>query len=154
MTKNKNNSLSDLNEFLKYTESSRTKPSTKRAEHTSFGRNGTSSKPSSQSFSSKDSLPNLSEINPFAALNSPNEKLSEDSIMDYINKLAEKEGISPDRVLANLMKRNSASSSYQSFLLTDMMVKGSFLMFNFFLLMKEAQGNLVADEEVSTENKK
>lgn len=142
------NSLSDFKEFLKHSESVRSTSTSKKTEFTSTGRNG-SNKATLTPSAKEPTKPRPQNPLPFPFAAEPEDKLSEDSLMDFIKKLAEKEGISEERLLANLMKKNSASNSYQSFLLTDMMVKGSFLMFNFWLLLKDAQ-NGVMDSAVST----
>ncbi|MDX2302378.1 MAG: hypothetical protein NW226_06235 [Microscillaceae bacterium] len=58
--------------------------------------------------------------------------ISED-LLHQAKNLAQKTGQAPEFVLSDLIRRNTAWMVLQNFLITDLLVKGSLLTFNFWL---------------------
>ena len=56
-----------------------------------------------------------------------------DALINQANELAKKTGEARDIVLSNLIKQNAAWLALQNFLITDLLVKGSLLTFNYWL---------------------
>ncbi len=73
--------------------------------------------------------------------------ISQEELMKHLEEIAQKEGVSTQKVMEDLTKRNTATKTYHNFLLTDLMVKGSFLIFNFWIVMLEAQKKLIKDDK-------
>lgn len=135
MNKTKKNTLNDLAKFLEFSENQAVKVKSK-------------SKTSPKTIVAKDSV-QPSALAPIESVSTQKEIAEkveitneEQNILAEIEALSEQTGLSKDRILANLMKRNLAQTSLQNFLLTDLMIKGSFLLFNFWVLLKDAQKGL------------
>ncbi len=140
MSKNKKDTLNDLNEFLKHTQGTKTPKSQGQS---TKNKNQPKDYPQNQAPNALPLNGNDHTKKSKASEQDASSRLSEEKLLDFIKQIAEDRKTSPERVLADLLKKNSAEHTFHNFLLTDLMVKGSFLMFNFWLMMQESQNDLI-----------
>jgi hypothetical protein len=122
MSKMSENTLSDLNQFLKYSQTSDIKPS--------------------KSLQVKKNQAQTTELSP---LNKPE---NESEVLQSIEKLSQKTGIPTESLLSNLMHQNTAQESLENFVVNDLKMKGALLLLHYQLLLQEAERKVIHSENL------
>jgi hypothetical protein len=123
MSKMSQNTLSDLNQFLKYSQTSDINPANRPK--------------------IKKQTPKTTE----AELISQNENESE-TVLQSLEKLSQKTGIPTENLLSNLMHQNTAQESLENFVINDLKMKGALLLLHYQLLLQEAERKVIHSQEL------
>jgi hypothetical protein len=143
MNKAKKNTLNDLAKFLEFTENQTVKENPKQSVKTIGKKNPANAIVQPSTLAPIETVSSTKTAVAAKSTVLPNEQ----NIMAEIEALSQQSGLSKDRILSSLMQKNLAQNSLQNFILTDLMIKGSFLLFNFWVLLKDAQKSLETTKE-------
>ncbi|MCU0445242.1 MAG: hypothetical protein MUE85_10020 [Microscillaceae bacterium] len=122
MSKLSQDTLSDLNQFLKYSQNSESNLTTR-----------------PQKQNSKKAVLDLTVLSQENQATPVNDSV----VLQAIEAIAQKTGIPTEHLLSNLMHQNTAQTTLADFVISDLKMKGALLLLHYQILLQEAERKVI-----------